>query len=192
MGQKRSPQLAREVLKLSRAGMSVRDIEAELSRRAAAAGRPGTGPSKSLVAEIVRDAKRLDARAGGAAERPAPVPEPATAPPSSPEPAAAPVPVDPVVGEMMSPEEFATWLAVQLRTAQLDADACRKKNDQPGASRAMRLAAQLAALLSKAHARSQEDGETIRVKISDVGAAASRARSKLHDLAARLAADRGG
>lgn len=91
----------------------------------------------------------------------------------------------------MSPEEFSTWLATQLRLAQVDADACRSKDDQVGAGKAMRLAAQLAALLSKAHARAKEDGDTVRVKISDVAAAAARSRAKLQDLFARLAADRG-
>jgi len=97
----------------------------------------------------------------------------------------------PVAAEEMSPEEFGTWLATQLRLAQVDADACRAKDDQVGASKAMRLAAQLAALLSKAHARAKEDGDTVRVKISDVAAAGERARAKLHDLAARLAAAKG-
>jgi hypothetical protein len=105
-------------------------------------------------------------------------------------PKVAPEPLDELAdAPEMTPAEFTAWLTGQLRQAQQSADACRAMDDQPGAGRAMRLAAQLAALLQKQHARTADDGDVVRVKTSDMVAAAERARSKLHDLIARLSGE---
>lgn len=101
--------------------------------------------------------------------------------------AAAPAPHEDVE---MTPEEFGTWLGVELRKAQATANECRAAGDSAGAGRAMRLAAQLAAILAKQHARTADDGDVVRVKSTDMRDAAERARSKLQDLYDRLRQDR--
>ena len=97
---------------------------------------------------------------------------------------------DPDAAEM-TPQELARWLASELRRQQKAAKQFSAMADDASAMRSTRVAASLAALLAKMHARDGEDRDTIKLQQSDVAAAAERARSKLHDLVARLASERG-
>ena len=165
MGQKRSPELVTIAKRLRNQGRTFAEIAEELSKK-------GKNISKASIVNWLR--------------------EPPGASTSSAEPPAAPSTssAEPVDETEMTPEELARWLGVELRQARVDAAACRARNDEPGASRALRQAAGMASMLQRIHARAGDDVDFVRVRQVDVAAAAEKARSKLHDLVARLAEKR--
>ena len=165
MGQKRSPELVAHAKRLRKQGMTFEQVAEEVSKK-------GKKVSKASIVNWLR--------------------EPAGASPTPSEPSTAPSPpsADPIDETEMTPEELARWLGVDLRQARVDADACRAKQDEPGASRALRRAAGLASMLQRIHARAGDDGDFVRVRQVDLAAAAEKARSKLYDLVARMAEER--
>ncbi|MFI5299488.1 MAG: hypothetical protein ACHREM_15455 [Polyangiales bacterium] len=165
MGQKRTPKLVSIAKRLRREGRSHEAIAEILSR-------DGKSISKASVINWLGDSKKSAKRADPTA------------------PTAPSLPVEPVDESEMTSAEFTTWLGTELRRARAAADACRANVDGVGTGRAMRLAAQLAALMQKQQARTADDGAVVRVNASDVRSAAERARSKMHDLVARLSGER--
>jgi hypothetical protein len=172
MGTKRTSALVAKAKRLRIEGLDDRAIAEVLSKEQVAKG--GKTISKSAIGLWLgpKSARRDDVRPSAAPAEPVlPAPRPVDEGP-------------------MTPEELATWLGVELRQAQVDADACRAARDEPGTSRALRRAAGMASMLQRIHARAGDDGDFVRVRQVDLAAAAEKARSKLHDLVARLADER--
>lgn len=118
---------------------------------------------------------------------------PSSGPAEEPEPAVPPTPPDPpkpLDVSVMSPDDVVGLLTGLLRQQQESVLVLTSEKDHAGAQRATRVAAQLAALLQKQQAREDVDGDSVRVRGSDLAAAAERARSKLHDLVSRLSEER--
>lgn len=90
----------------------------------------------------------------------------------------------------IDPDGLTGMLSGLVRQQRELAEKLMKRGDHIGAQRAIRLAATLATLVQKQQARDEQDGDTVRVRHNDIAAAAERARSKLQDLVARLAAER--
>ena len=152
-------------------GLSDREISRLSHLLAAKSGGNARGVSPNTIRKWLDDSDRAEAEAKAAAG----------------EQLALPAPV--VDDSQMTPEEFSSWLAVQLRQAQAASDAARASGDIVGAQRATKLASTFAALLQKQHARTADDGEVVRVKATDMAAAAERAWSGLEQQANAVLAE---
>lgn len=131
----------------------------------------------------------LDRKGKAAASKASESPAPA---PAEPAPTPSPPPVDPTAEAAegpLTPAEFTRWLSSELRTHQRSAQKFTAAGDSIQAQRASRLAASIAALLSKAQARDDSDESMVRVRVQDMEAAATRVRAKVHDLLARFTED---
>ncbi len=165
MGQKRTPRMMAEAKRMRAEGRSYAEIADELSKG-------GKKVSKAAVYGWLTESQPN-----------APVPVAV--------PVAAPEPVEePGDTTVMSRDEFAAWLTGQIRAATREATRARARDDHGAASRASRLAAQLAVQLAKIQARDGEDGDTVRVKVDEMREAADRAVSGLHQLADRVVEER--
>lgn len=174
---KRSPWWLAEALRLNADGRSTREIAEIVGQRAQKGQKK---PSHTSVHGWLKEAKGGGTTAGGG-----------LAPPSRP-PSSEPEPADEPVDESeMTPQEFARWLTGQLRAQQTAAKRFTAAADLVSAQRATRIATSLAGLLAKVQARDDDGGDMVKIRQSEIDAAAERARSKVHDLVARLAAERG-
>ena len=161
-----------EAIRLDAEGRSSREIAEILKRQAKPGQKP---PSKSNVFDKVRLAKGI-----------VPAAEPAP-PPSPPAPPPEPVPLDETP---MDPEDLVGLLTGLLRHQSALAQRLAAEQDHQGAQRATRTATSIAVQLSKQQALRADDGETVRVKGSEMAAAAERAAAGLSRLAERVVEER--
>lgn len=161
-----------EAIRLDAEGRSCREI-AEILKRAAKPGQKA--PSKTTIFAKVREANGVT---------PAPAP---AAPPAPPVPPPEPVPLDETP---MEPEDLVGLLTGLLRAQSALAQRLAGENDHQGAQRATRTAASIAVQLGKQQALRAGDAEEVRVKASDMAAAAERAAQGLSRLAERVVVER--
>jgi hypothetical protein len=100
-----------------------------------------------------------------------------------PPPATSPEPLD---ESTAAPEEIVGALAGLLRQAKAEALRLKAAGDHTGARQESRLAGYFANLIQKERRRDEDEGDMVRVRPTDITAAAERARSKLRELVARL------
>lgn len=84
------------------------------------------------------------------------------------------------------PDELRAILAAEIRKHRTEAEAARVDGRPGDARQSSRLALAFTAQLQKVHSRSDEDVDTLRVKLADIEGARERAREKLRDLVSRL------
>ena len=174
MGQKRTPALIAIAKRLRNAGHSYASIAAELSK-------PGKTVSKAAVIGWLRDAEQ----APPAAEVTAPSPRSLL-----PEPPSAPVAdTGPVEDVEMTPDELRRALSNGMRKAQAAADEAAMQQDSAEAKAQTKLVAIFAGHLRQIHSKADEDTDTVRVKASDIDAAADRALTGLATMAERVLAE---
>jgi len=163
-----------------------REIAELLRRRAKPGQKP---PGQSTVFTKIKETK---AKGAPIAVAPAPPARSERVDPSPSDASAGPSPTaDSPQAAAMTPDEVVRWLSDAIRDCQELAEACKSAGDGPGQARAIRLATQLAAPMARLQARTVDEGDVVRVRQADIAAAAERARSKLHDLVSRFAAERG-
>lgn len=175
MGQKRTPALVTKAKRLRAEGRSYVEIAEELSKQ-------GKSISKASVIAWLRDASGPtappSATSSGPSERlEAPVPTPA-APAQEPE-----RPVD------IPPDELRAILADVVRRASRAAAVAEAAGQPVEAARERKIMAVFTGQLQRIHARADEDTETVRVKATDMAAAADRAWSGLEQQAAAVLAE---
>ncbi len=163
MGARKTPAAVAKILRLAAQGLSEREIV------------PMVGFSKGTVGAVIRDARARGRLGPVNAPTSAPAPEPAAVVTQE----AAPVgPTEPAAP--MDAAEFGAWLSGQLRAQQSEADRCRVAGDTVGAQRASRLAVSLAGLLSKHQTRTTDERDIVKVKVSEIDAAAEQTRERMH------------
>ena len=143
----------------------------ELVETLRAVAKPGQKvPGKSSIAAFVKELSE------GNAVKPPPLPAAA---------------LEPGDRTPMAPDETVGMLTGFLRQQQAVVEGLTKREDLAGAQKALRQVTMLAALIEKIRRKDEDDGDVVRVKSSEMAAAAERARSKLHDLVSRLSEDKG-
>lgn len=175
MARKRAIWWLADAIRLDAEGRTSREIADVLRKRA----KPGQKvPGQSTIFTKLKALKALKAGA-------APPPAPAAAPEVVLEP---PAPVQPVPldASPIPPEGQAGILFGVLRILQARTESAVAENDPGAIDRAIRGITTVANALQKQQAKERDDGEIVKVRATDMTAAAERARAKVHDLIARL------
>jgi len=161
-----------EALRLDAEGRSVREIAVLLSKR-------GKSVSHGLVGAKLKAAKERSAKGATLATAVQPA-----------SPAVPPELLEPPDTSAMSPEDLVGLLTGVIRQQATLAQTLTAAGDHSGARAAVKVLAQIATSVQKQQARDDADGEVMKIRATDLAAAAERARSKLHDLVARLSEER--
>ena len=172
MPRKRAIWWLADAIRLDADGRTSREIADVLRKRA----KPGQKvPGQSTIFT------KLKALKAGAAPPPttAASPEVVLEPPTP----VQPVPLD---ASPIPPEGQAGILFGVLRILQARTESAVAENDPGAIDRAIRGITTVANALQKQQAKERDDGETVKVRATDMTAAAERARAKVHDLIARL------
>jgi hypothetical protein len=175
MARKLTPVVVEQVLLLRKQGV----LQEEVARR--------LGISVGSVNNAERGrvpGRTAEERAGAPRSDPAPSrvsqPKPAPVEPSE-------TPSDLTMADVRS------WVSAQLRGLQADVERCTAAGDLAGAASAKRLLTSLAPLAARVALKDPtEDSEFVRVKATEMDAAALRAREKLGEMLDRAMAERAG